>query len=77
MDLVPAAERESRAKELVKVLRWKRPVYRISAIAGEGCRALTYDLMQHLDKLNNDSRDGGGRAASGTAAEKTDNHVSK
>ncbi len=52
MDLVPAAERESRAKELVKTLRWKRPVYRISAINGEGCRALTYDLMQHLDELN-------------------------
>ncbi len=65
MDLVPAAERESRAKELVKTLRWKRPVYRISAINGEGCRALTYDLMQRLEQLNNDSRDGGGRAASG------------
>ena len=61
MDLVPATERESRAKELVKALRWKRPVYRISAIAGEGCRVLTYDLMQHLDKLN----------------KKTKNHVSK
>ena len=52
MDLVPAAEREARARELVKALRWKRPVYRISAIAGEGCRELTYDLMQRLDELN-------------------------
>ena len=52
MDLVPAAERESRARELVKALRWKKPVYRISAIAGEGCRELTYDLMQRLDELN-------------------------
>lgn len=52
MDLVPAAEREARARELVKVLRWKKPVYRISAIAGEGCRMLTYDLMQRLDELN-------------------------
>lgn len=52
MDLVPAAEREARARELIKALRWKKPVYRISAIAGEGCRALTYDLMQRLDELN-------------------------
>ena len=61
MDLVPAAEREARAQGLVKALRWKRPVYRISAIRGEGCRELTYDLMQHLDKLK----------------KKTKNHVSK
>ena len=27
-------------------------MYRISAIAGEGCRELTYDLMQRLDELN-------------------------
>lgn len=52
MDLVPAAERETRARELIKALRWKRPVHRISAIRGEGCRELTYDLMQHLEKLN-------------------------
>lgn len=52
MDLVPTAERETRAQELIKALRWKRPVHRISAIRGEGCRELTYDLMQHLDKLN-------------------------
>jgi len=77
MDLVPAAERETRARELIKALRWKRPVHRISAIRGEGCRELTYDLMQYLEKLNNDSRDGGGRAASGTAAGKTKSHVSK
>jgi GTP-binding protein len=53
MDLVPAAAREARARELVKALRRKRPVYRISAITGEGCRELTYDLMQRLDELNN------------------------
>lgn len=52
MDLVPAAERETRARDLIKALRWKRPIHRISAIRGEGCRELTYDLMQHLDKLN-------------------------
>ena len=52
MDLVPAAEREARARELIKALRWKRPVHRISAIRGEGCRELTYDLMQRLEKLN-------------------------
>lgn len=61
MDLVPTAERETRARDLIKALRWKRPVHRISAIRGEGCRELTYDLMQHLDRLN----------------KKTKSHVSK
>jgi len=52
MDLLPEDEREARAAALIKSLRWKKPVYRISAIKGEGCRQLTYDLMQRLEQLN-------------------------
>jgi GTP-binding protein len=52
MDLLPAAERERIAGRLLKKLKWKRPVYRISAISGEGCRELTQDLMRRLEQLN-------------------------
>jgi GTP-binding protein len=52
MDLLPEAEREQIASRLLKKLKWKRPVYRISAISGEGCRELTLDLMRRLEQLN-------------------------
>lgn len=52
MDLLPEDEREMRVKQVLKKLKWKRPVYRISAINGEGCRALTMDLMRQLEQLN-------------------------
>jgi GTP-binding protein len=52
MDLLPAAEREQIADRLLRKLKWKRPVYRISAINGEGCRALTVDLMRRLEQVN-------------------------
>ena len=56
MDRVPEAERAARAQELIRALRWKKPVYRISAIRGEGCRKLTYDLMQRLEQLNEQTK---------------------
>ncbi len=52
MDLLPEAERERIAGRLLRKLKWKRPVYRISAISGEGCRELTQDLMRRLEQLN-------------------------
>ena len=51
MDLLPEAEREQIAKRLLKKLKWNRPVYRISAISGEGCRELTRDLMRQLEQI--------------------------
>lgn len=52
MDLLPEDEREKRARQLIRKLKWKGPVYRISAINREGCRALVMDLMQRLEQLN-------------------------
>ena len=51
MDLLPAEERETQAKRLLKKLKWKGPVYRISAINREGCRELAMDLMRRLEQL--------------------------
>jgi GTP-binding protein len=52
MDLLPQDEREAQVKRLLKKLKWKGPVYKISAINREGCRELTMDLMQRLELLN-------------------------
>jgi GTP-binding protein len=55
MDLVPEDEHEKIAKALVRKLRWKGPVYEISAISGEGCEKLTADLMKRLEKLKKEA----------------------
>ncbi|MGW8247551.1 MAG: Obg family GTPase CgtA [Acidiferrobacterales bacterium] len=54
MDLLGEEEREQRARELVEDLNWSGPVYRISAISGEGCKQLMGDLMARLNILKED-----------------------
>jgi GTP-binding protein len=50
LDLVPVDERKTRAAQFVKALRWKGPVFAISAINGDGCRALTFAVQAWLDE---------------------------
>jgi len=49
LDLVPADEREARITAFVKALRWKGPVFGVSAISGEGCRPLVHAVQAWLD----------------------------
>jgi len=56
IDLLAADEREARIREILKGLRWKGPVFTVSAATGEGCRELTASLMQRLEELNAESR---------------------
>ena len=49
LDLVPADEREARIAAFVKALRWKGPVFGVSAISGEGCRPLVHAVQAWLD----------------------------
>lgn len=51
MDLLADDERATRRDALVKHLRWRGPVYAISAATGEGCTALIRDLMRRLQQL--------------------------
>ena len=51
LDLLPPEEREPRCQLIVKGLRWKGPVYRISAISGEGTRELCQMIMDRLEAL--------------------------
>lgn len=50
-DLLDDAERDKLAKSIVRRLRWKGPVFVISAISGTGCEALVQAVMQYLDSL--------------------------
>jgi len=49
LDLVPEDERAKRVKAFVRSYRWKGPVFAISAVNGEGCRALTFAVQEWLD----------------------------
>src|SRR2546429_5637849 len=49
LDLIPADARQGRIAAFVKALRWKGPVFDVSAISGEGCRALVHAVQAWLD----------------------------
>ena len=48
LDMVPLEERESRVKDYVKRLRWKGPVFAISALAREGLQPLLERIQNHV-----------------------------
>lgn len=49
IDLIPSlAERERRVKDVVRRLRWKGPVFTISAMSGDGCRSLCREIGEYL-----------------------------
>jgi GTP-binding protein len=53
LDMVPAEERAQRVSEFVRRLRWKGPVFEISALTREGCEALIRAVYQHVAKMRN------------------------
>jgi GTP-binding protein len=50
MDMVPTEEREQRVKEFVRRLRWKGPVFEISALAREGLQPLLHAIFAQVSK---------------------------
>ncbi|MFZ5467490.1 MAG: Obg family GTPase CgtA [Pseudomonadota bacterium] len=68
LDLLPEDEREARCQAILDGLGWDGPVFRISAISGEGTRELVYAIMEFLEQ----SREAAARAeAAGGAGEGT------
>lgn len=51
VDLIAPDDREAHCDRIVSALGWSGPVFRISAIAGEGCAALTQTVMSYLEQL--------------------------
>ncbi len=48
IDMVPSDEQEHRVKEFVRRLRWKGPVFRISALTRDGCEPLVQSISTYL-----------------------------
>ncbi len=57
VDLLPPDEADKRCKDIVRRLRWKGPVYRISALARRGTEELCRDVMRRLEELQEADRD--------------------
>ncbi len=56
LDMVPAEEREARVKDFVKRMRYKGPVFEISALTREGTQLLIQTVYQHIAKVHQDSQ---------------------
>jgi GTP-binding protein len=52
VDLLPADQADKVCKDIVRRLRWKGPVYRISGLAHQGTEALCEDIMKRLEEID-------------------------
>ncbi|SFW26073.1 Obg family GTPase CgtA [Nitrosovibrio sp. Nv17] len=52
IDLLPEGEREARRRALMDGLGWNDRVFILSALSGEGCKALTHAAMEHLEQTS-------------------------
>jgi GTP-binding protein len=50
IDMLPPDERDAKRVAFLKAFGWDAPSYCISALSGEGCKALTYAIMDTLDQ---------------------------
>jgi GTP-binding protein len=57
LDMVPAEERAARVKDFVRRLRWKGPVFEISALAREGLKPLVERIYQEVAQHHHEERD--------------------
>ena len=54
-DMLPADEREKICRKFIRSLGWKGKSFIISALTGEGCKELTYAIMEHLEQESGES----------------------
>lgn len=50
IDMIPAEERASVCEAFAKKLGWQGSYFMISALTGEGCKQLTYAIMEYLEQ---------------------------
>jgi GTPase len=53
IDMIPAEERDARVKDFVRRLRWKGPVFAVSALAREGLDVLVKSAYRHVAARRN------------------------
>jgi GTP-binding protein len=49
IDMLPEEEREAHCAKIVKRLKWRGPVFRISGLSGEGTREMMARIMTYLE----------------------------
>ena len=54
IDLVPAAERAAVTQKFIADFGWEGKSFIISALTGEGCKELTYAIMEYLERNQTD-----------------------
>jgi GTP-binding protein len=57
VDLLPEADAQKLCNAIVRRLRWKGPVYRISGLTRQGTKELCQAIMRRLDELDADSHE--------------------
>jgi GTP-binding protein len=57
LDMVPADEREALVKDFIKRLKYKGPVFEISALTREGCELLVQKVYEHIAKVHKAQQD--------------------
>jgi GTP-binding protein len=50
VDLLPEDQLPALVQKFLRKLGWKRRTFAISALTGDGCKALTYAVMEHLEE---------------------------
>jgi GTP-binding protein len=53
LDMIPLEERAQRVADFVKRLKWKGPVFQISALTREGCEPLIRAVYDHVASVKN------------------------
>lgn len=54
LDLLPAEDADKRCRQIVRRLRWKGPVYRISGLTRQGTQPLVQAVMTRLEEMNSE-----------------------
>ncbi|MHB1099045.1 MAG: Obg family GTPase CgtA, partial [Burkholderiales bacterium] len=55
VDRLDDADRKEKIAQFIKAFDWSGPVFSISALTGEGCRQLTYAIMDYLENLKREA----------------------
>lgn len=50
LDMIDASVREQRVKDFIRRLKWKGPMFQISALTREGCQDLVHAIYQHVSR---------------------------
>ncbi len=50
IDMLPLQEQAEACEKFAQALGWKENYFMISALTGEGCKQLTYAIMEYLEQ---------------------------